>query len=208
MSTNRLHQQIQFILEIDKLKSIMRRSYLLNQERHENSAEHSWHLAVMAILLHEYVNEQISLPHVLKMVLVHDLVEIDAGDTYCYDEDANSDKTERELQAADRLFAMLPEDQGKELRSLWEEFEERSTPEAKFANALDRMMPMMHNYYTRGKSWKENNVTSDSVLERNSLMQDGSEKLWEFTQSLIEDALKKGYLAPSNKGGNQDEQIS
>ncbi len=200
---DRLHQQIQFILEIDKLKSILRRSYLLNQERHENSAEHSWHLAMMAMLLHEYANKKVDLQHVLKLVLVHDLVEIDAGDTYCYDEDANSDKTDREQQAADRLFAMLPEDQGKALRSLWEEFEERSTPEAKFANALDRMMPMMHNYYTRGKAWREHNVASDMVLDRNSAMQDGSEKLWEFTQSLIEDAVEKGYLASSNKeGGN------
>ena len=199
MSTNRLQQQVQFILEIDKLKSILRRSYLLNQERHENSAEHSWHLAMMAILLNEYANEKVDVSHVLKMVLVHDLVEIDAGDTYCYDADANSDKPEREQKAADRLFALLPEDQGNELRSLWEEFEERATPEAKFANALDRMMPMMHNYYTQGKSWKEHNVVSDNVFERNSVMQHGSEKLWEFTQSLIEDALEKGYLAPSTK---------
>lgn len=199
MASDRLHQQIQFILEIDKLKSILRRSYLLNKERHENSAEHSWHLAMMAILLHEHANEPVSLLHVLKMVLVHDLVEIDAGDTYCYDEDANSDKTEREQKAADRLFAILAEDQGKELHRLWEEFEERISPEAKFANALDRVMPMMHNYYTQGKSWKENNVVSDSVLERNSVIRDGSVKLWEFVQSLIKDAVEKGYLASSSK---------
>lgn len=194
MTINRLHQQIQFILEIDKLKSILRRSYLLNQERNENSAEHSWHLAMMAILLHEYANEKVDLLHVLRMVLVHDLVEIDAGDTYCYDEDANADKTEREQKAADRLFAILPEDQRDELRKLWEEFEERKTPEAKFANALDRMMPMMHNYYTQGKSWKEHKVISENVFMRNSVMRDGSEKLWEFSQSLIRDAIEKGYL--------------
>lgn len=199
MTINRLHQQIQFILEIDKLKSILRRSYLLNQERHENSAEHSWHLAMMAILLHEYANEKVDLLHVLKMVLVHDLVEIDAGDTYCYDEDANSDKTEREQKAADRLFAILPEDQRDELHKLWEEFEERKTPEAKFANALDRMMPMLHNYYTQGKSWQEHNVIDNSVFERNSVMRDGSEKLWEFSQSLIRDAIEKGYLVSSGK---------
>lgn len=199
MIIERLHQKIQFILEIDKLKSILRRSYLLDQERHENSAEHSWHLAMMAILLHEYANEKVDLLHVLKMVLIHDLVEIDAGDTYCYDEDANSDKTEREQKAADRLFAILPEDQGDELRKLWEEFEERKTPEAKFANALDRMMPMLHNYYTQGKSWKEHKIISENVFMRNSVMRDGSVKLWEFSQALIKDAIEKGYLASSNK---------
>jgi putative hydrolase of HD superfamily len=195
----RLHQQIQFILEIDKLKGILRRSYLLNQQRHENSAEHSWHLAMMVILLHEYANEKVDVSHVIKMVLVHDLVEIDAGDTYCYDADANSDKAEREQKAADRLFTLLPDDQASELRNVWEEFEESATPEAKFANTLDRMMPMMHNYYTKGKSWKEHDVASDNVFERNSVMQDGSQKLWEFTQSLIEDAVEKGYLASSIK---------
>jgi len=206
MASDRLARQIQFILEIDKLKSIMRRSYLLNQQRHENSAEHSWHLAMMAILLHEYANEQINLAHILKMVLVHDLVEIDAGDTYCYDDAANSDKAEREQKAADRLFAMLPDDQREEIRDLWEEFEKRSTPDAKFANALDRMMPMMHNYYTRGKAWKEHNVGSDMVLDRNSVMKEGAEELWEFTQSLIEDAVNKGYLAsPKKKEDIRDE---
>jgi len=206
MASDRLARQIQFILEIDKLKSIMRRSYLLNQQRHENSAEHSWHLAMMAILLHEYANEQINLAHILKMVLVHDLVEIDAGDTYCYDDAANSDKAEREQKAADRLFAMLPDDQREEIRNLWEEFEKRSTPDAKFANALDRMMPMMHNYYTRGKAWKEHNVGSDMVLDRNSVMKEGAEELWEFTQSLIEDAVNKGYLAsPKKKEDIRDE---
>lgn len=206
MASDRLARQIQFILEIDKLKSIMRRSYLLNQQRHENSAEHSWHLAMMAILLHEYANEQINLAHILKMVLVHDLVEIDAGDTYCYDDAANSDKAEREQKAADRLFAMLPDDQREEIRDLWEEFEKRSTPDAKFANALDRMMPMMHNYYTRGKAWKEHNVGSDMVLDRNSVMKEGAEELWEFTESLIEDAVNKGYLAsPKKKEDIRDE---
>lgn len=204
--SDRLQQQIQFILEIDKLKSILRRSYLLNGERHENSAEHSWHLAMMAILLHEYANEKVDLLHVLKMVLVHDLVEIDAGDTYCYDEEANSDKIEREQKAADRIFALLSENQGKELRNLWEEFEERKTPEAKFANALDRLMPMMHNYYSQGKSWKEHGVVSNNVFERNSVMREGSEKLWEFAHSLIEDAVEKGYLVSTNNSeAKQDE---
>jgi putative hydrolase of HD superfamily len=202
MFTERLQQQIQFILEIDKLKSIMRRSYLLNGERHENSAEHSWHLAIMAILLHEYANEKVNLLQVLKIVLVHDLVEIDAGDTYCYDAEANSDKAAREQKAADRLFAILPEEQKDELRKLWEEFEERSTPEAKFANALDRLMPMMHNYYSQGRSWKEHGVVSDNVFERNSVMREGSEELWKFAHSLIEDAVEKGYLVSSNK--NED----
>ncbi len=191
----RLRRQIEFILEIDKLKSVMRRSYLLDGSRHENSAEHSWHLAVMALVLAEHANEPVDVCHVLKMLLVHDIVEVDAGDTYCYDDAANRDKAERERRAAERLFGLLPPDQGEELRALWEEFEARRTPEAKFAAALDRLMPLMHNVFTRGRSWQEHGVTRDQVEARNRPMAEGAETLWAFASRLIQQAVDEGLLA-------------
>jgi putative hydrolase of HD superfamily len=195
MDVQRLNRQIQFIIEIDKLKDILRRSYLVNGQRRENSAEHSWHIAMMAILLAEYANEQVDLLRVIKMLLVHDIVEIDAGDTYIYSEADLLSQAARERQAADRLFGLLPADQAGALRELWQEFEARTTAEARFAAALDRLMPLLHAYNARGKSWKEGGVTSDMVIARNSPMADGSTQLWQFARSLIEDAVAKGYLA-------------
>ncbi len=167
LNTERLHQQIAFILEIDKLKSILRRTYLVNDPRHENSAEHSWHLAMMAMVLAEHANAEVNLLRVLKMLLVHDVVEIDAGDTYCYDTGGNDSKAEREMAAAHRIFGLLPNDQRDEMHQLWEEFEARQTPEARFAAALDRLMPILHNYYTQGRSWLEHGVTQTQVIDRN-----------------------------------------
>ena len=190
----RLEQQIRFILEIDKLKTILRRTYLLHVDRAGNTAEHSWHLAMMAILLAEYANEPVDVPRVVKMVLVHDIVEIDAGDTYIYDTQGALDKADREHAAADRLFGMLPSDQGREFRTLWEEFEARQTPDAKFAGALDRFMPQLHNYHTQGRSWNEHGITADRVLERNSCMAEGSASLWDLAQALVDDAVAKGFL--------------
>ena len=190
----RLEQQIRFILEIDKLKTILRRTYLLHVDRAENTAEHSWHLAMMAILLAEHANEPVDVPRVVKMVLIHDIVEIDAGDTYIYDTQGALDKAEREHAAADRLFGMLPSDQGREFRTLWEEFEARQTPEAKFAGALDRFMPQLHNYHTQGRSWNEHGITADRVLERNACMAEGSASLWDLAQALVDDAVAKGFL--------------
>jgi len=195
MDTKRFEQQINFLLEIDKLKSVLRRTYLIAEDRHENTAEHSWHLAMMAMLLAEYANEPIEPARVIKMVLVHDIVEIDAGDTYFYDAAGTLDKAERERRAADRLFALLPEDQGRELRELWEELESGQTPESRFASALDRFIPQLHNYYTQGKSWKEHGVTAERVLERNASMAGGSTKLWEWTRALLDDAVEKGFLS-------------
>ena len=194
-TTDRLTRQIAFLLEIDKLKSILRRSYLLNGTRRENSAEHSWHLSVMAMLLAEHANAPVDTLRVLKMLLVHDIVEIDADDTYCYDEVGARDKAAREQSAADRIFGLLPADQEQELRGLWDEFEERATPEAKFAASLDRLMPLLHNYHTQGRSWQENGIVSRQVLERNAHIADGSEDLWRYVHALIEDAAAKGYLA-------------
>lgn len=194
-SAARLERQIQFILEIDKLKNILRRTYLPENGRAENSAEHSWHLAMMAILLAEHANEPVDVAHVVKMVLIHDIVEIDAGDTYFYDAVGELDKAERETAAAERIFGLLPPEQGSELRRLWEEFEARSTPEARFAGALDRFMPQLHNYHTRGRSWAEHGITADRVLERNACMAEGSSALWERARALLNDAVAQGFLA-------------
>ncbi len=190
----RLHKQIQFILEIDRLKTVIRQTLLTDRSRQENSAEHSWHLAIMALLLSEYANQPVDLPRVVKMVLIHDLVEIDAGDTFIYDDKGHQDKAEREQRAAERLFGLLPDDQAGELKSLWEEFEERQTPDARFAAALDRLHPMLHNVQTEGASWRKHGITSDRVLARNRTMAEGSTELWEYAQAMIEEAVRKGYL--------------
>jgi len=191
---DRLERQIAFILEIDKLKAVIRRTYLMNVDRAENTAEHSWHLAMMAILLAEHANEPVDVARVVKMVLIHDIVEIDAGDTYFYDSTAALDKVERERAAADRIFGMLPDDQAGDLREVWEEFEAGRTAEARFALALDRFIPQLHNYHTHGRSWSEHGITVDRVLERNASMADGSKKLWEWTRGLLDDAVSKGFI--------------
>jgi putative hydrolase of HD superfamily len=193
---DRLARQLQFILEIDKLKSVYRRTYLIDGARHENSAEHSWHLAMLALILSEHANEPLDVSKVVKMVLVHDIVEIDAGDTYIYD--AQGDKSERERVAADRIFGLLPADQEAEFRGLWEEFESGATPEARFAAALDRFVPQLHNYHTQGRSWKEHGITAERVLTRNVEISHGSITLWEWTQTLIERAVIEGLL-PKNE---------
>ena len=197
MSDDRLQRQIRFILEIDALKGVLRRTYLPGADRPENSAEHSWHVAVMAVLLAEHANEPVDVARVVRMLLIHDVVEVDAGDTYVYDTAGAEAKAEREVRAADRVFGLLPEDQGRELRALWEEFEEGRTAEARFAAALDRLMPVLHNVHTEGRSWREHGITADRVIARNARMSEGSEALWEYARSLIEDAVEKGHLAPA-----------
>ena len=193
----RLDQQIGFILELDTLKSVLRRSYLLNNTRRENSAEHSWHLSAMALVLAEHANVDIDQFRVLKMLLVHDIVEIDSGDTYIYDTAGNDTKAVREQEAAQRIFGLLPDDQKLELTRLWQEFEARETPEAKFAAALDRLMPLLHNYHTEGRSWREHGITKQQVLNLNRHIADGSQSLWEYAEALIDDAAAKGYLRSS-----------
>ena len=192
---DRLAKQLHFILELDKLKSIYRRTYLLDETRSENSAEHSWHLALMAIVLAEHANEPLDVGKVIKMVLIHDIVEIDAGDTYIYD--SQGDKAERERRAANRIFGLLPADQAQEFRALWDEFEGATTPEARFASALDRFIPQLHNFYTQGRSWKEHGITSERVLMRNAEMSRGSVTLWEWTRTLIEKAEAEGFFTKS-----------
>jgi putative hydrolases of HD superfamily len=191
---DRLMQQLQFILEADRLKGVQRRSYLADASRLENAAEHSWHLALMALVLGEHADEGISLLRVLQLVLVHDIVEIDAGDTYLYDEVGNNDKAEREERAAARIFGLLPPHQGEALYELWQEFEARETADARFANALDRLMPLLHNYHTGGRAWKEHGIRGDQVRQRLATMGDGSSGLWAYAQTIIEAAIAEGLL--------------
>lgn len=194
MAKERLRQQIEFIVEIDKLKQVLRRNLVMDGSRRENDAEHSWHLAVMACLLHEYVDEPVDLTRVLKMVLLHDLVEIDAGDVFCYDDEAHAGKAEREAQAAERLYGLLPADQAEEYMQIWREFEERRTPEAKFAVCLDRLQPILQNYYTQGGTWVEYGVPLAKVEKRLEPIKRASAELGEFVDELILDAIAKGYL--------------
>jgi putative hydrolase of HD superfamily len=194
MASDRFEKQIRFIVEMDKLKRVLRQTILTNHSRQETSAEHSWHLGVMALVFSEYAETEVDLSRVLKMVLVHDLVEIDAGDTYCYDEAETHDQVEREEKAAERLFGLLPEDQAGEFRGLWEEFEARKTPEARFAAALDRLQPILQNYHTQGEMWKKNGIRSRQVVLRNQPIEEGSPMIWEYVVHLIHEAVKKGML--------------
>lgn len=194
--TSRLSQQIDFILEIDKLKQVLRQTKLTDGSRRENSAEHSWHLAMMAIALAEYAPAPINLLRVIQMLLLHDLVEIDAGDTFAFDVQANQDKAEREQQAAERLFGLLPPDLGQNLRSLWEEFEAANTGDARFARALDCFQPLLHNSRNAGGTWKEHGITRDRVLWRMSAIKTGAPQLWTIVDAVIEQAIAAGHLQP------------
>lgn len=192
---DRLRQQIRFIVEIDKLKQVFRQSALIGDRRKENDAEHSWHLAAMAMLLTEYVKEEgVNLLRVIKMLLIHDLVEIDAGDTFAYDEKGNEDKEEREMQAAERIFSLLPSDQADEVWRLWREFEEKETPEARYAASIDRLQPLLLNYHTEGYTWKMPGVNREKVYERMAVIKESMPRVWEAVEEIIEDSVKKGYL--------------
>jgi len=194
-ASERLGQQLAFILEIDNLKHILRQTQLIADQRNENSAEHSWHLAMMAMVLGEHANEPVDVGTVIKMVLIHDIVEIDAGDTFLYDTVGAQDKAEREQRAADRIFGLLPADQAAELRKLWDAFEAQATPEARFATALDRLMPLLHNYHTSGGSWQQHGITADKVLARNPLIAGGSEALAALGRQVVAEAVAQGLLA-------------
>ena len=181
MEKSRLEKQFDFCREIDKEKFIKRQTYLSDGLHKENDAEHAWHMAIMAILLGEYANEDIDILKTVTMLLIHDLVEIDAGDTYAYDEEAKKTQEQREKTAADRIFGLLPEDQKEYFRGLWEEFEDGTTPEAKFAHTMDNIQPTMLNAATDGKAWEEHSVQLSQVLGRNKNTAQGSEKLWEYS---------------------------
>ena len=190
----RLQQQMKFILEVDKVKQIIRQTYLADGSRKENDAEHSWHLALMAVLLKEYANEEVDLAKVIPMVLLHDLVEIDAGDTYAYDQAGLATQRARETKAADRIFGMLPEDQGIKFRNLWEEFEAYETAEAKFAHVLDNCQPLLLNDAYGGKSWKEHIVHKSQIYKRNEHTAEGSREIWEYMQQLIDKHIQLGHV--------------
>jgi len=188
-SPDRLRRQIEFILEVDRLKEVYRQSYILHADRHENSAEHSWHLAIAALLLSEYASQPMDTSRVIQMALVHDLVEIDAGDTFIYDIAGNLEKAAKEEKAAERIFGLLPSDQQDKWRELWREFERRETVEAKFANALDRLLPVLHNYFTNGRSWREHGISREQALQKNAAIAEGSETIWNLVKTLIRDLL-------------------
>ncbi|AIU67128.1 HD domain-containing protein [Vibrio coralliilyticus] len=192
---SRLEQQLALLMELDQLKSVLRRTRVKSADgRLENSAEHSWHVALMAILMEEHANEPVDIARVVKMLLLHDIVEIDAGDTFVYDVAASAVQEEKELVAAQRLFAMLPEEQGKELLELWLEFERAESADAKFGKALDRIIPMLLNYHNNGQSWQEHGVTREQALTVNRKIEYGSQALWDKAQQVIEEATQKGWL--------------
>lgn len=190
----RLEKQIRFITEIDKVKNIFRQTYLADGKRKENDAEHSWHLALAAVLLKEHMKEDADLGRVMTMVLIHDLVEIDAGDTYAYDTEGAATKREREVKAADRIFGILPEDQGTYLRELWDEFEAYETAEAKYAHLLDNFQPLMLNDASDGKSWEEHGVHKSQVCRRNARIPETSEIVWEKMLEIMDKHIEKGHL--------------
>lgn len=195
--TERIRQQLEFIREIDNLKHVLRQSYLMNQERRENDAEHSWHIAVMALLLKEHgIHQNLDMTKVLHLLLIHDLVEIDAGDTFAYDVKGYEDKWERELAAAKRIYGLLPAEQKEEWMNLWLEFEEGLTKEAQYAAAMDRLQPVLHNFYTQGKAWRANQVSAVSVRKRLAVLKEVSPALETFANELINEAVEKGYLLP------------
>jgi putative hydrolase of HD superfamily len=196
----RLEQQLTFLKELDKLKSVYRQVGLVNGSRKENTAEHSWHVTIAALTLAEYTDEPVNVLHVLKLLLVHDIVEIDAGDTFAFDTVGYEDKAEREEQSAQRIFGLLPQEQGAEFIALWHEFEAIETPEAKFANAIDRLMPLLLNVWTDGDiSWKEHQTTLKQVYKRNAEgVGVSSAVLWDYVQRILDKAVADGWLKPSN----------
>lgn len=191
---NRLEKQLQFILEIDKVKKIIRQTPLSDASRKENDAEHSWHIALMAYLLQEYVEEPVEVSKVMLMVLIHDLVEIDAGDTYAYDEEGAKTKDERERKAADHIFGMLPEDQGMYLKVLWKEFEAYETAEAKYAHLLDNFQPLLLNDAAGGISWTEHQVKKSQIYKRNEKVEETSATIWKCMQDKIDKHIQAGHV--------------
>jgi putative hydrolase of HD superfamily len=200
LGNRRLMEQLAFILEVEKLKTVLRRTTLLDRSRVENDAEHTWQISLMAMVLCEHSREPVDLLRVLKMLLIHDIVEIDAGDTFAYDSVARSSQAERELKAADRIFALLPDDQAREFRGLWDEFELKASAEARFANAMDRLQPLLHNFFTDGGTWITNTVTSSDVDRRMQPIGVASRTLGDLSERLISLAIEQGILAPGPSG--------
>lgn len=194
MQTKNLLKQVAFIKEIDKLKYIQRKTKLFNSDRHENDAEHSWHLAMMTIVLAEHSDKPIDILKVVKMVLIHDIVEIDAGDTFIYDTIKNHTNTDEELLAAQRIFGLLPEEQAKEFITIWQEFEDGKTDEAKFAKTMDRFEPLLQNTSNNGGTWTEFNVPYQKVYDKKVAIKEGSSSIWNYAENLINESVEKGIL--------------
>lgn len=195
MLDERLRKQMEFLIEIDKVKNIFRMTYVADGSRHENDAEHSWHMGIMAFLFAEYVGDAVNVNKVIKMVLVHDLVEIYAGDTFAFDEKGYEDKELRERESADKLFGMLPKSQEIEFRALWDEFEAGLTKEAQYGIMLDTMQPLLLNYVTGGGTWKKHNIPVEKVYKRNEMtLKNGPQPLKDLVNFVIEDCIKKGYI--------------
>lgn len=202
MDKERLEKQLDFIREIDKEKFIGRQTYLTDACRKENDAEHAWHMAIMTLLLSEYANEKIDVLRTVSMLLIHDIVEIDAGDTYAYDEDAKKTQKDREQKAAERIYGLLPPDQAERLKDLWEEFEACTTPESRFAHCMDNLQPIMLNASTDGKAWVEHHVELSQIMERNKNTHEGSETLWKYAfENWIEPNVEKGKIRTEKKEG-------
>lgn len=196
-NSERFKRQVEFLLEIDRLKHTLRQTILLDRSRRENSVEHSWHIALSAMIFEEYAGtDGLDLGRVIRMLLLHDLVEIDAGDTYCYDEQAGADQHERERRAAERIFGLLPADQVQEFRRLWDEFEDAESPHARYAHAMDRFQAFLHNYFTQGEMWRKHGIRRHQVVRRMHPVERGAPLLWDYVAALIEDAVRKGYLSP------------
>lgn len=196
----RLGRQLAFLVEVDRLKTVLRASTLAAVERRENDAEHSWHLAMMVAVLAEYADEPIDVGHTIRLVVVHDLVEIYAGDTPVYDERLRVTQAERELAAAERLFRLLPDDQATEFRALWDEFEARQTPEARFAKAVDRLEPNLLNWMAGGGTWQTPGVTTDIVRTRTAHIGEASKALGEAMAAMIDGAARNGWIAAGQQG--------
>ncbi len=194
MDRERFEKQVEFILEADKEKNIFRQTHLSGNGRRENDAEHAWHMAMMIYLLREYSNEPIDAAKAMMMALIHDIVEIDAGDTYAYDAQGMESQQEREARAAERIFGMLPEDQKKELKGLFEEFEAYETPEAKFARAMDNFQPLLLNNSNDGGDWREHRVKKSQIMKRHTKTALGSEEIWSYARELIERNVEKGNI--------------
>jgi len=194
MDKSRFEKQMEFILEIDKAKTIFRQTYLSDGKRKENDAEHSWHTAVMAFTLAEYFDPEIDVLKVMKMMLMHDIIEIYAGDTYCYDDAGNATKEQREMEAAEKIYSLLPEDQAKEYKALWLEFEAKNTPESNFCAILDRIQPIMLNYATDGRAWQEHGIYLEQVRKRCEVALNGPKEIRDWLEDLITDSVNKGYI--------------
>lgn len=196
INSEKLKKQIEFIITIDEMKNVLRRNLVIDGSRRENDAEHSWHLAVMAMILEEYSADKVDISKVLKIALVHDLVEVYAGDTFAYDVKGNEDKLDREIMAAEKLFGMLKDGQGDEIRALWDEFEAKETPESKYANAIDRLQPLVLNYLTNGHTWKLGDVHAPQIYKRMDIIRTATPELWHIVEGIISTSIESGLLKP------------